>query len=159
MNLPVPKTTFLKFLCDAKRATYAAGQSEGKVKAALPGSTQLEFRQGGLLYRDVFFGGSYFAGLETVYYLRRPFWAMTYAGGVVQEKMPIDTDELYSLLKTALSAVPSEAPFRGPSTLKQGVLTYTNRILGDFQRFSGSEAISIRDVQVYHLNYSGGLLA
>ncbi len=158
MNLPVPQTTFLKFLCDAKRATYASGSPEGEVKAALPGSTQLEFRQGGLWYRDVFFGGNYFAGLETVYYLRRPLWAMSYAGGVVQGEIPLNTGELFSFLQNALKMVPPEAPFRGPHSFEQGDLAYTNRILGDFQRFSGSEAISIQGTQVYQLNYSGGLL-
>jgi hypothetical protein len=43
---------FAKFLLTAKNHTYAAGGSD-TITPLLPGSRQLEYREGDLLYRDI----------------------------------------------------------------------------------------------------------
>ena len=49
MVLPIPKEQFVRFLCDSKRATYAAKDDITRVEPVLAGSCQLEYRRGALL--------------------------------------------------------------------------------------------------------------
>jgi len=83
MKIPIGRDELIAFLIAAKRRTYAAGGggSEAVVTPLLPGSHQLEYREGSLLYRDIYFGEAYFVGQETVYAGSSPLWAMCYAGG------------------------------------------------------------------------------
>ena len=73
---------FAAFLVDAKLHTHAAQGDAVTVMPLLPGSRHLEYRQGRLLYRDIYFGGSYFVGQETVYQDSTFLWATSYSGGV-----------------------------------------------------------------------------
>ena len=158
MILPVPEEKFSQFLCDAKCATYAAQDDSTKVKPVLKASHQLEFRQGALLYRDIYYGGEFFIGLETVYFQDNPIWAMSYAGGVIEGIEPEDTPGIYAFLQAALRDVPKHAPFRGPESFQQDKFLYTNRILGNVTRFSGVEMINFNEKPIYQLHYSGGLV-
>lgn len=158
MILPVPEANFTQFLCDAKRSTYAAQDESTKVKPILKGSHQLEYRQGALLYRDIYYGGEFFVGQETVYFKDQPVWAMCYAGGLVADVDAGDTPEIYAFLRDALKAVSIKAPFRGPEEYEQGSLDYSNRILGNVARFSGVEMINREGKPIYQLHYSGGIL-
>ena len=55
------------FLVEAKRRTYAGLDDQATISTpALPGSKQLEFSADDLVYRDIYFGLGFFAGLETV---------------------------------------------------------------------------------------------
>jgi hypothetical protein len=159
MTFPVPKEKFSRFLVDAKIATYAAQDDSAKVKPALQGSHQLEFRQGGLLYRDIYYGGNYFVGQETVYFNQNPIWAMSYAGGI-NEGITVAREiaGIYSFLQAALRAVPVEAPYRGPESFKDKKFIYSNRILGKIHRFSGVEMIYFQENPIYQLHYSGGTI-
>src|SRR5205809_601199 len=87
------------FLLRAKRATYAAQGDDATVTPLIPGSKQLEYREGERLYRDVYVGLTTFAGLETVDDTGAPRWAMTYAGGLVA---PADFPAVYAFLREAL---------------------------------------------------------
>ncbi len=158
MPLPLPEDKFTRFLCDAKRATYASQDSRTRVTPILKGSHQLEFIQGPLLYRDIYYGGNFFIGQETVYYLEKPLWGMCYAGGINVGVDPTGTPGIYDFLGVALRAVPQQTPFRGPENLIQDEFEYTNRILGSFKRFSGVETIAYQAIPVYQLHYSGGLI-
>jgi len=158
MLLPLPENKFARFLCDAKRATYASQDGSTRVKPLLKGSHQLEFLQGSLFYRDVYYGGDFFIGQETVYFQDAPLWGMAYAGGLNAGIEAAGTPGIYDFLGVALRAVPQNAPFRGPESLEQGAFTYTNRILGTFARFSGVETIAYQTLPVYQLHYSGGLI-
>ena len=159
MTLPIPKEKFSQFLVAAKIATYAAEDEATRVKPVLKGSHQLEFRQGALLYRDIYYGGNYFVGQETVYFNQNPIWAMSYAGGI-NEGVTIaeEISGIYSFLQAALRAVPMEAPYRGPESFKEGAFTYSNRILGKVGRFSGVEMIYYQENPIYQLHYSGGAI-
>jgi hypothetical protein len=158
MNLPVPKEQFVKFLCDAKRATYAAQDKKHEVEPVLSGSHQLEYRSGALLYRDIYFGGEYFVGKEIVYHKNDPIWGMSYSGGVDEGVNTALTPGIYDFLAAALREVPAHAPYRGPESYHQGDFGYTNRILGVVPRFSGAETISLKGTPIYQLHYSGGFL-
>jgi hypothetical protein len=52
-------------LLEAKRTTYAGRGDEATVMPLLPGSKQLEYRDGDYLYRDIYFGMAYFVGQES----------------------------------------------------------------------------------------------
>lgn len=158
MILIIPEEQLVRFLCESKRATYAAKDGKAAVNPVFTGSHQLEYRQGGFFYRDVYYGGEYFVGQETVYHKNEPIWGMSYAGGINEGIDPDDTPGIYEFLTAALRRVPEDAPFRGPDVFNQGELYYQNRILGKLKRFSGIESIAFRDVPIYQLHYSGGLL-
>ena len=93
MALSISRTAFTTFLVNAKRQTYAAQGDDATVTPLLPGSRQLEYREGVLLYRDIYFGGASFVGQETVYDGPTPVWAMGYAGGVI----PVGSSRLAAL--------------------------------------------------------------
>ena len=158
MVLPIPKEQFVRFLCDSKRATYAAKDDITRVEPVLAGSCQLEYRRGALLYRDIYFGGEYFVGQEIIYHKNDPFWGMSYAGGINEGGDSSQTHGIYEFLARALREVPESAPYRGPESFNQGDFSYVNRILGVITRFSGAETIYFHETPIYQLHYSGGLL-
>jgi len=141
------------FLLRAKRATYAAQGDDAMVTPLIPGSKQLEYREGERLYRDVYVGLTTFAGLETVDDTGAPRWAMTYAGGLVA---PADFPAVYAFLREALQRGDVAAPYRGPARHAGGEWAYTNAWEGDLDRFAGAEAIERAGVVVYRLRYAGG---
>ncbi|HZF05944.1 MAG TPA: DUF5680 domain-containing protein [Patescibacteria group bacterium] len=141
------------FLLRAKRATYAGQNDDATVTPLIPGSRQLEYREGERLYRDVYVGLTTFAGLETVDDTGAPRWAMTYAGGLVA---PADFHAVYAFLRQALQRGDVEAPYRGPTRHTEAEWAYTNAWEGDLDRFAGAEAIERAGVVVYRLRYAGG---
>ncbi|MBN2006494.1 MAG: hypothetical protein JXA21_24295 [Anaerolineae bacterium] len=163
-NFPVNRDFFVAFLITAKQHTYAAqGGAGAAVTPLLPGSRQLEYQTGQLLYRDVYFGNAYFAGQETVYYDTVPVWSMVYAGGELKNmprriRSAVKKAQLYAFLQAALLHAPAEHPYRGPAVWEAADFVYNNEIHGDLERFWGIEAISYQDVAVYQLHYSGGVL-
>ena len=149
---------FVQFLLSAKRETYASLGDEASVEALLPGSRQLEYREGPWFYRDIYFGVAYFVGQETVYHEGTPVWAMSYAGGVLPEVEPQGMRRIYAFLREALRAVPPEMPYRGPRefhSTSDGWI-YRNRAHGELARFWGAETITLEGRRVYELHYSGG---
>jgi hypothetical protein len=161
MNIPIGRDELIAFLIDAKCRTYAAGGSgsEAVVTPLLPGSHQLEYRDGSLLYRDIYFGEAYFVGQETVYAASSPIWAMCYAGGFTTSVSDqSEAGEIGGVLQAALREVTSEQPYRGPSTFCRGIYSYVNETEGDVYCFSGMETIARGDEVVYQLRYNGGVL-
>ena len=158
MVISIPEQHLVRFLCESKRATYAAKDGKAAVKPVFAGSHQLEHRRGGFFYRDVYYGGEYFVGQETVYHKNEPIWGMSYGGGINEGIKTNDTPGIYEFLAAALRMVQENAPFRGPEKFRQGDLKYQNRILGNVHRFSGIESIAFEDIPVYQLHYSGGIL-
>ncbi len=154
MSSPIPSARLIAFLVEAKRNTYAAGVDSASVPPALPGSHQLEYRQGDFLYRDVYFGGGYFLGQETVYYGSTPIWGMVYAGGVLQGAT-VEPELVYVFLQRALRQVEAPRPFRGPSLYEQGAFEYTDASVGDIGTFFGTEIVSYQGKMVYQLRYGG----
>ena len=159
MNTLLSPNPILSFLLEAKRQTYASQGDDASVTPLLPGSRQLEYRDGSLFYRDIYFGVSYFVGQETVYQDEQPIWSMSYAGGVDQSILaPNDIRSIYTFLRAALRQVSSDSPFRGPDDYRDGIYAYGNAHKGKFDAFWGYERISRDNAIVYRLQYSGGLL-
>jgi hypothetical protein len=160
MELAVPTGILAQFLVTAKTRTYAAGgaSSSAAVSARLPGSHQLEFREGELLYRDIYFGGAHFAGQEVVYQVETPIWSMCYAGGWTVDLDESEISTAASILQAALRHTPPDLPFRGPLEYLAGDFAYHNQVEGGLARFAGRERIEKMGSTVYALAYTGGVL-
>lgn len=159
MSMSLTRAEFTAFLMEAKRHTYAAQGDNATVTPLIPGSRQLEYRQGNLLYRDVYYGSAFFAGHETVFEEDIPMWVMSYAGGVTSADLaPATIRSVYSFLRAALRHVEPARPFRGPHQWREGLWIYTDNGEGDIVRFHGDETITYQGELVYTLHYAGGLL-
>lgn len=145
-----------EFLVQAKRATYAAQGDDASVTPLLPGSRQLEYQLGEVLYRDIYFGMAYFVGQETVYENGTPIWSMSYAGGMTDPHA--DMGGAYNFLQFALRQVESASPFRGPGLIRGDGYQYTSQTNGTLENFWGIERISHNRGIVYELRYHGGRL-
>ena len=147
-----------QFLVKAKIVTYASGNDEYAVTPVLAGSHQLEYLDGDLLYRDIYYGGLHFIGMETVFRKEQPFWGMSYYGGVLPDSDDQHIAGMPPVLKAALCEVPIEAPYRGPKSFQMGDYIYENKIYGDILSFHGTEIIRIQGQAIYRLRYSGGVV-
>ena len=149
-----------EFLVDAKRNTYAGLDDDATVLAPLlAGSKQLEYRDGDLSYRDIYFGMRFFVGQETVQTGADVIWSMSYAGGVAASV--VDRNEflaVYAFLRQALLAIRGDRPFRGPPQFENESFRYVNTSSGDVAEFHGEEQISRAGVKVYGLRYQGGIV-
>jgi len=144
------------FILRAKRATYAAQGDDATVTPLLPGSRQLEYREGDWFYRDVYFGMAGFAGLEIIHEANDPRWSMAYAGGVIAGASRAQMGQVYAFLRSALQRGTLEAPFRGPSRYESFGYEYVNEWRGTVEDFSGAELIRRDGGVVYRLTYAGG---
>jgi hypothetical protein len=147
-----------QFLVKAKIATYASGNDTFVVSPVLPGAHQLEYADGEFLYRDLYYGGYHFIGMETVFQGDRAIWGMSYYGGVLPRGSEEQIAGMPQVLKAALREVPLEAPFRGPQSFQQDGYEYENEIHGNIFSFHGCEIISIQGLAIYQLHYSGGVV-
>jgi hypothetical protein len=145
-----------EFLVRAKIVTYASGSDAFTVAPVLANSHQLEFTEGGLLYRDIYYGGLHFIGMETVFQAGKPIWGMSYYGGVLPGSSENQLAGMPPFLKAALREVPLAAPYRGPASFQQGEYSYENEIHGNLLSFHGTEIIRINAQDIYKLHYSGG---
>jgi len=144
------------FLLRAKRATYAAQGDDATVTPLLPGSRQLEYREGELFYRDVYVGIAAFTGLETVYRASVVGWSMAYAGGVLAGASETQMRQVYAFLREALKRGIADAPFRGPARHETFGYEYVNEWRGGIDEFTGAELIRRDGAVVYQLTYAGG---
>jgi hypothetical protein len=158
MLIIVTEKELCQFLVKAKIATYASGSDAFAVSPVLPSAHQLEYADGDFLYRDFYYGGLHFIGLETVFQGEQAIWGMSYYGGVLPGSSEEQIAGMPPVLKAALRQVPLEAPFRGPETFKKGEYLYENEIYRDLFSFHGSEIISIQGQAIYQLHYSGGMV-
>jgi len=147
-----------QFLVKAKIVTYASGNDDLTVPPVLTDSHQLEYAEGNLLYRDIYYGGLHFIGMETVFKGEHPVWGMNYYGGVLPGSNEDQIAGMPSVLKAALREIPLAAPFRGPETFQDGEYRYDNEIHGKVLSFYGAETISMNGQAVYQLHYSGGMI-
>ena len=138
------------FLIRAKRATYAGKGAE--TTPSRPGSHDLMYREGDLLYYDTYLGGDRFAGEEALWISGRPYWSMNYVGRVTGT--PFSGD----FLKEALLRVPFEKPFRGPQEYSDGDYTYKCEVSGDFEWFQGYETIEYRGAVIYDCYFHGSTI-
>jgi hypothetical protein len=150
---------FTRFLVEVKRNTYA-GQDDDATLAnpLLADSKQLEWRDGNWLYRDIYYGMSFFSGLEVVYCSGEPVWSMTYSGGAVPDIRLDETRAVYAFLRSALREVPVGFPVRGPVRFSRSDYYYHLEVTGGLASFCGREEIVRNTAALYSLTFAGGIL-
>ena len=140
----------IEFLIRAKKATYAGKGAE--TQSSRPGSHDLTYSEGNMMYYDSYLGGEKFAGEEALWTDNVPYWSMNYVGRVTGENFSGD------FLKEALLLVPPEAPFRGPASYSNGAYSYKCDFEGSFEWFRGKESIQYLGKEIYECNFHGGLI-
>ncbi len=143
------------FIVKAKRATYVGDGA--KAEPSRLGSHDLTFEIGAWLYRDSYFGGTDFLGQETVWHASAPVWAMNYYGYILRDDL-IDANRAGAMIKAALSAMYEEGRFLGGFDWAGPHGRYVDRSEGEFTHFRGREVILVGGVEVYGLDYFGGLV-
>ena len=145
----------LRFLRDAHRRGYAAGQTAPIVREA-DHSTTIVYESGTWRLHDNYFGGEPYGGRAVAFLNERPVWMAVYYGRV--EDPGAEVQSVYSFLQRALLLAPDDLPFRGPDQFTDEPFTYRNVRHGDVQNFSGEEIIAHRGQPVYVARYAGGLV-
>jgi hypothetical protein len=146
-------SALVRFLMDASRRGYAAGQSAVKTREA-DHSTTIVLEQGEWRFHDNYFGGEPYGGREVVFFRGQPVWMAVYYGQVDGAGV----DPVYSFLQRALREAPVEFPVRGPETFTEGRFSYRNGYEGVVASFCGQETIHENGQLVYTARYAGGLV-
>ena len=157
-TMPLETADFTAFLVEAKRNAQPAPDLR-VIRDILPGSMQLQYSKDAYAYKNVYCGFERFSGQETVHFDGRAVWGMGYTGGLVNHFMwNLQPQWIYAVLRSALSQVSEEIPFRGPLKYEYYGFEYMNHPLGHLAEFLGEETIKYRGSLVYHLWYVGGFI-
>ena len=146
---------FVKFLIKAKKNTYASNSEFGE-KRLKDRAKELTFSEDDFIYRDRYYGSKKFIGEEVVFVDNKPYWAMNYFGGCMNNKC--SASDIYIFLKKCLKKVNSKTIFRGPEKFEKNEFIYINKFKGDVEDFYGEEFIYYKNKKVYKLKYHGGLI-
>ncbi len=149
------KKELCEFLVEAKKTTYAAGDSAKKIIND-DKSTTLIFESGDWKYHDNYFGGEPYGGREVVFFKGKPVYIMTYYGQV--DDSVSDINKVYGILMDALKLIPEDKPYRGPEKYNNGDLSYENSFTGEVDNFFGEESISENGNEIYKARYIGGFV-
>ena len=158
----INESKLLKFIAKAHRNTYAAPK---EIKAKhfletpfLPGHKCYHFTDGEWEYFDGYSGETWAPGREVVLFQGEPVWAMSYQGKPNPDYSSefLDT-EVFGFLKKALRNMTEDMPFRGPSSFKEGDFEYTFNLNGDYEYFTGREAITHKGIEVFFRDIMGSL--
>lgn len=149
--MKIQDLSFLEFLAAAKKSTYAGYGSFST--PSRPQSKDLHYQDGELLYIDTYLGGIHFSGEEAVWYKDTAIWSMNYYGRMLIPHIP---DGFSDFLKSALRAVPTEHPYRGPEIYKDGAYQYLCSWKGNIEYFTGEEKIYYSNQLIYELDFHGG---
>jgi Domain of unknown function (DUF5680) len=143
------------FVLRAKAACYAGDGASAD--ASRIGSHDLTHAEADWSYRDSYFGGTDFVGQEVVWKTGIPVWAMNYCGWILRPDL-IDAGSTGRIVKAALSALYREGRFLGGFRIAIGKDVYEDASTGTCTRFAGNERILRDAVEVYRLDYHGGLI-
>lgn len=155
-NLLLNQTTsvdcdaMISFLMRAKKNTYSAG--DHRVASSRMNSHDYEYRENEFTYLDTFLGSERFMGSEALWIVDHPMWGMNYSGRVLGDCFDSN------FLKEALSNLPKEHPYRGPSIFVKGEYHYHCKVDGEFAWFQGYEEIFYLEEKIYECYFHGGLL-
>lgn len=145
------------FLIEARSQTYAA--NKGKTKPLIPGTTQLEYKKGKWLYRDIYDGEIRFQGREVVYHWQKPIWGMVYEGGIENLSKKIHQKDVYLLLQRVLLKYIDKVRISGEVDYQEDELHYqgkTTNQTNEIGKFWGEENITYKGKIIYQLAYGGG---
>jgi hypothetical protein len=143
------------FIITAKAATYAGNGK--KVEPTRPGSIDLSYEDGELLYRDSYFGTGDFIGEEVVWYRGEPIWAMNYYGYILVPE-ELSPEESGKVIKESLTALYSEGRFLSGFKHQTSLGIYIDTNVGDVSNFHGLEWTERGGERLYELRYHGGLI-
>lgn len=144
-----------QFIVEAKAATYVGG---GATHAPCrPKSHDIGFQRHEWRYLDSYLGGTDFLGQEIVWLAEQPVWAMNYYGRILRADL-IDADVAAQVIKQALAEMYLQGRFLGGFEWKRAAHSYEDQNQGEFTSFSGNERIVISQIEVYRLDYHGGLI-
>jgi len=151
----IDKKKLCEFLVEAKKSTYAAGDSVPKIIND-DKSTTLIFENGDWKYHDNYFGGEPYGGREVVFFKNQPIYMMVYYGQV--DTSVADVNKVYGILRSALKLIPEDKPYRGPKKYNSGDLIYENNFTGEVDNFTGEETIVENGKEIYRARYIGGFV-
>lgn len=144
-----------KFVVAAKAACYV-GDGETSVSSRA-GSHDLGYQHGDWRYLDSYFGGTDFLGQEVVWHHGEPVWAMNYYGYILRDDL-IDSSQAGAMIKSSLATLYGQGRFLGGFEHRIDDLIYRDTNAGNVNAFRGVETILRDDVEVYRLDYHGGLI-
>jgi hypothetical protein len=158
-NMSEFEGSFIDFLIEAKRHSYAAGgPPTGSCRKA---SKDLGYGSGDYEYLDSYLGTADFIGEEVVYKKGSPIWGMNYYGKSIADADAEGNPEamgMGEILHAALMSPPVEAPYRGPRALVLGDCEYRCEWKGKIEDFHGEEEILRNGSSIYFLRFHGGSL-
>ena len=143
------------FIITAKAATYAGNGK--RAEPTRPGSIDLSYEDGDLLYRDSYFGTGDFIGEEVVWYKGEPIWAMNYYGYILVPE-ELSAEESGKVIKESLTALYSEGRFLSGFKHQTSLGIYIDTNVGDVSNFHGLEWTERGGERLYELRYHGGLI-
>lgn len=147
------KEILTNFLLKARTKTYAAGI--GRVESVLSGSKQLEYHDGVLLYRDIYYiGNNIFPGIETIYYQNKPVWSMSYFGDFKK----LTEEESDRILRGALMEKWETTRMGNRVEWSDAEYEYICNGSGSIDELKGEETITKNDEIVYFFYYAGGFI-
>lgn len=144
-----------QFIVEAKAAAYVGGGTF--LTSSRTSSHDVGFQRGKWRYLDSYFGGTDFIGQETVWLTEQPVWAMNYYGRILRADL-IDANVAGQVIKQALAEMYLQGRFLGGFDWHRAAHSYEDRNTGDANSFAGTERITISQIEVYRLDYHGGLV-
>jgi len=149
------KKDLCSFLGEAKKSTYASGNSSQKTIHD-DGSIEFNYKKGNWKYIDNYFGNISFGGREIVFFKDEVVYIMAYYGKIHSDNYK--KEDVYSFLKEALRMIPEDNPYRGPTEYRSNTFSYKNNFQGDIENFFGRESIFDNNGEIYSTRYIGGLI-
>ncbi|MGL4773115.1 MAG: DUF5680 domain-containing protein [Clostridium sp.] len=140
------KELLKKFLIEAKENSRWS-------ESCRPNSRDCSFKKYDYYYYNSLIGHDNFVGQEVIWKNEKPYWAMNCSGKTLINDIP---SEFPSFLKTALSQVDIDAPFRGPNLFEENDFAYECIYTGDISSFNGQETVRYNGEIIYSLSFHGG---
>src|SRR6476661_1364269 len=125
-TMPLDTVDFTSFLVEAKRNAQQSTHVN-TIREILPSALYMEYTRGLYSYKNIYCGFERFSGQETVYYDGHAIWGMGCTGSLVNHFMwNLQPQWIYAVLRSALSQVSEEMPFRGPLRYEYYGFEYIN---------------------------------
>jgi len=156
------KKSLLEFIAKAHRNTYAAPfEIKSKYKCKTPiliKHKDYDLADGDWRYHDSYAGSEWAPGREVVFFQDLPIWCMSYQGQTIENLSKDFVEKTFEFLKMALQNFDNNTPFRGPKKFKKGDYEYTFKFKGDYQYFTGREAVKYKGKKVFFQDVMGTLI-
>lgn len=136
-----------------ERTTLGQGR---RPPAERPGAMELVYREGGLIYRDSYFGRTRLIGQEIVRRAGEVVWGMNYL--IIIQDVPLPGEELAAFLQRAQLARYRERRLLGPHTFQERDLCYEDHNEGQLDLFHGTVRVTYQEEEVFRTEYRGGLV-